>query len=261
MDDTPPGAAEVALVVHLDGFDGPLDLLLELARGQKLDLARMSMVSLAEQYLAMVESAQALRLELAADWLVMAAWLTWLKSRLLLPGGTPAQEEGELAALALSERLRELAAMRVAVAWLGQRPQLGQEVFARGAPEQLVTTDRSQVALGLPGLLRAYGTAIRRSAAAGRYRPPPVALWTVQEALGRLRELVGVLPDWSELSRFLPEKPGSALQCRAALASLLMAGLELAREGVLRLQQAAPFGPILLCRTEAEGAGDQRSRS
>ncbi len=253
-------AAGPALVVHLEGFDGPLDLLLELARGQKLDLSRMSMVSLAEQYLAMVENAEALRLELAADWLVMAAWLTWLKSRLLLPAGSAAQEEGELAAEVLAERLRELAAIRLAVAWLGQRPQLGHEVFARGAPERFVTTDRSQVALDLPGLLRGYLAAMRRAAASRRYRPPPVALWTVKEALGRLRDLVGVLPEWSELARFLPEKPGGALQCRAALASLLMAGLEMARDGQLRLQQAAPFGPILLGQAQPEETGDERNR-
>ncbi len=254
-----PLPAGPALIVHLEGFDGPLDLLLELARGQKLDLARLSMLSLAEQYLAMVENAEALRLELAADWLVMTAWLTWLKSRLLLPAGSTAQEEGELAAEALAERLRELAAIRLAVAWLGQQPQLGQEVFARGAPERFISTDRSQVALDITGLLRAYVAAVRRGSVK-HYRPPPVTLWTVKEALDRLRALVGALPEWSELARFLPENPGGALQCRAALASLLMAGLEMARDGQIRLQQAAPFGPILLGRARMAEKDDARER-
>ena len=133
--------AEV-LVVRLDGFEGPMDLLLELARGQKVDLARISILSLVEQYLAIVEGARQVRLDLAADWLVMAAWLTWLKSRLLLPPGSEAAEEGEEAAEVLAERLQALQAVQELARWLGARPQLGHDVFARGAPESLVAVDR-----------------------------------------------------------------------------------------------------------------------
>src|SRR5438046_615679 len=145
-----------SLVLTLEGFEGPLDLLLDLARSQKVDLAKISILSLVEQYLAVIESARRIRLELAADWLVMAAWLTWLKSRLLLPAGTEAAEEAEQAADVLAARLRDLQTIRAAAAWLALRPQLGHEVFARGAPEDLTETDRSRLAMDLPALLRAY---------------------------------------------------------------------------------------------------------
>ena len=159
-----PIAPEDRMLLRLDGFEGPLDLLLDLARGQKLDLAKISILSLVDQYLAVIEGARKIRLELAADWLVMAAWLTWLKSRLLLPKGHEAAEEGESAAEILAERLRTLQAMRLAAAWLGARPQLGHDIFARGLPEDLVDTDRSKLVLDIPGLLRAYLAAMARAA-------------------------------------------------------------------------------------------------
>ena len=256
MSDAPPPAAASApaapadaLVVHLDGFDGPLDLLLDLARGQKLDLARISILSLVEQYLSVIEGARQVRLELAADWLVMAAWLTWLKSRLLLPAGSAAQEEGELAAEVLAARLRDLQAIRMASIWLSQRPVLGQDIFQRGVPEDLTETDRSRLALDLPGLMRAYLLAMRRSAGTRRYRPIAVTLWTIKDALARLANLLGSLPDWTSLDQFLPEM-GTPLQRRAALASTLVAGLEMARGGTIRLRQEEPFGPVLLHRSE-----------
>ncbi len=239
-----------ALMLRLEGFEGPLDLLLELARGQKVDLARISILSLVDQYLTMIEGARRVRLELAADWLVMAAWLTWLKSRLLLPAGTAAQEEGEQAAEVLAARLRDLQAIRAAAAWLSARPVLGQDVFARGVPEDLTETDRSRLALDLPGLIRSYLTALRRNAGTKQYRPAAVTIWTIKDALARLADLVGSLPDWTSLERFLPEGTGTPLQRRAALASTLVAGLEMARGGTLRLRQEAPFGPILLHRAE-----------
>jgi segregation and condensation protein A len=235
-----------SLVLRLEGFEGPLDLLLELARGQKVDLARISILALVEQYLAVIEGARRIRLELAADWLVMAAWLAWLKSRLLLPAGTEAAEEGEEAAGVLAARLRDLEQMRAAAAWLGARPILGQDVFARGAPEGFVETDRTKLALDLPALVRAYLTALRRVAGARRYRPRPMTLWGVQDALARLGALLGSLPDWTSLERFLPDDLGTPLERRAALASTLLAGLELARGGAIRLRQEAPFGPILV---------------
>lgn len=239
------------LLLHLEGFEGPLDLLLELARGQKVDLAKISILSLVEQYLAVIEGARRVRLELAADWLVMAAWLTWLKSRLLIPEGGEA-EEGELAAEALAARLRDLQAMRAAALWLGARPQLGHEVFARGAPEDHREIDRSRLALDLGSLVRAYLLAARRGAGIRRYRPRPLTLWSVKDALQRLAALVGSLPDWTSLDRFLPDSLGDPIERRAALASTLVAGLELARGGALRLRQERAFGPILLRR-----AGDR----
>jgi segregation and condensation protein A len=241
-------ASEDALVLHLDGFDGPLDLLLELARAQRFDLARISILALVEQYLAVIEGARRLRLELAADWLVMAAWLTWLKSRLLVPETPEAGEEGEMAAGALAERLRALQAVRAAAAWLGARPQLGQDVFARGAPEDHTEIDRSGLRLDLPSLMRAYIAAVRRAASGRVYRPRPLTVWTVQDALARLGELLGSVPDWAILERFLPDGLGGLTERRAALASTLMAGLELARHGTVRLRQEQPFGPIWVGR-------------
>lgn len=245
-----------ALVVRLEGFEGPLDLLLELARAQKVDLAKVSILALVEQYLALIEGARRIRLELAADWLVMAAWLAWLKSRLLLPKGSLEAEEAELAADVLAARLAELAGMRRAAAWLGARPQLGHEVFARGAPESLTEIDRSRLALDMPGLLRAYLSALRRAAGQRVWKPSPLTVWTVKDALARLAKLVGSLPDWSSLEAFLPEELASAEERRAALASTLIAGLEMARGGLVRLRQSEPFAPILL-RAAREGEEDR----
>jgi segregation and condensation protein A len=245
------GAA--ALVLRLDGFEGPLDLLLDLARAQKLDLARISILALVEQYLAVIESARVVRLELAADWLVMAAWLAWLKSRLLLPAGSDDAEEGEEAAEVLAARLLDLERMRQAARWLDARPVLGHDVFARGAPEGFMETDRSRLAADLPALLRAYLGARRRGAGARRYRPRPMTLWGVQDALRRLATLLGRLPDWANLDQYLPERLDGALERRAALASTLLAGLELARDGTLRLRQDAAFGPILVRKGGADG--------
>ena len=239
-------AAADSLQLRLDGFEGPLDLLLDLARRQKLDLARISVLAVVEQYLAIVEGARRVRLELAADWLVMAAWLTWLKSRLLLPEDEAAAEDGEQAAELLAGRLRDLEVVRAAACWLGERPALGETVFARGAPEQLTETDRSRLLLDLPALVRAYLGALRRAGARTQYRPRPSAFWSVSDALARLRVMLGALPDWSSLDRFLPDGVADAAGHRAAIASTLIAGLELARDGVLILRQPQAFGPIQL---------------
>ncbi len=243
------GPAPDHLLLTLEGFEGPLDLLLDLARSQKVDLAKISILSLVEQYLAVIESARRIRLELAADWLVMAAWLTWLKSRLLLPPGTEAAEEAEQAADVLAARLRDLQTIRAAAAWLALRPQLGHDVFARGAPEDLTETDRSRLAMDLPALLRAYLAALRRSGSKRRYTPKPVTLWSVKDALHRLAALVGSVPDWTSLEQFLPDALEGPLERRAALASTLLAGLEMARGGAVRLRQEEAFGPILVRRS------------
>jgi segregation and condensation protein A len=237
-----------SLLLQLEGFEGPLDLLLDLARAQKVDLARISILSLVDQYLAVIEGARRVRLELAADWLVMAAWLTWLKSRLLLPEGTDAAEEGELAADVLAARLRDLQAVRTCAVWLAARPQLGHDVFARGAPEDHTEIDRSRLALDLGSLVRAYLLAVRRGAGTRRYQPRPLNLWKVKDALERLASLVGSVPDWTSLEQFLPDVLDGQLERRAALASTLLASLELARAGGLWLRQEQDFGPILVRR-------------
>ena len=243
------------LILSLDGFAGPLDLLLDLARSQKVDLGRISIVHLVDQYLEVTARAS-LRLERAADWLVMAAWLTWLKSRLLVPADETEAEEGEVAADALAQRLRALEGIRAAAAWMAAKPTLGIDVFPRGAPEDFIEIDRSRIRLDLGGLLGAYMAALRRSGAKRRYRPKPMNFWTVQDALARLRRLVGALPAWSELESFLPPLQAAPdeeapLARRAAYASTLIASLELARSGSLSLRQESAFGPILIGPAEA----------
>jgi segregation and condensation protein A len=243
------------LVLHLEGFDGPLDLLLDLARSQKVDLATVSILSLVDQFLAVIEGARQVRLELAADWLVMAAWLAWLKSRLLLPAGEPGVEDAEIAAEILASRLRDLSEVRKLAGWLQDRKQLGRDVFARGAPESLTELDRTRLSLDMPGLLRAYLAALRRGGAGQPYRPRPPALWSVQDALARLDAMLPGLPAWSDLEFFLPPSQ-TALERRGALASTLIAGLELAKSGSVRLRQDDPFGPILLRGGAAQEACD-----
>ncbi len=239
-------AAEPAFILHLDGFEGPMDLLLELARGQKLDLARISILSLVEQYLAIIEGARQIRLELAADWLVMAAWLTWLKSRLLLPPDADAAEEGEEAAGLLASRLEALAHVQRAARWMAARPQLGFDVFARGTPERLVQIDRSGLVAELAGLVRAYLAAVRRAATQHGYTPKRTPMWTVADAMARLERMLGRTGGWTQLELFLPAIADDPVQRRAAVASTLIAGLELARGGAAVLRQDAPFGPIML---------------
>ena len=248
-----PGGGEPQLMLHLDGFDGPLDLLLDLARNQKVDLARISILSLVEQYLAIIEGAQTIRLELAADWLVMAAWLTWLKSRLLLPPGTEGAEEAEEAGDVLAARLEGLAQVQRAAAWLMARPQLGQTVLARGAPESFVDIDRSGLAADAAGLLRGYLAAARRAAGQRGYVPKRLPLPSMAEAMARLQRMLGRTNAWTELDRFLPHVPDDPVQRRAAVASTLLAGLELARAGVLDLRQDEPFGAIMV-RGAANGS-------
>jgi segregation and condensation protein A len=248
----PSEAHSHSLMVRLEGFEGPLDLLLDLARSQKLDLANISILALVDQYLAIIEGARRIRLELAADWLVMAAWLAWLKSRLLVPAGVEEAEDTEQLAETLASRLVELQAMRRGAQWLGARPQLGLDVFARGMPEDLTETDRSGLRLDLPGLLRGHIGALRRQAATRRYTPRPMVWWSVQDALRRLGAMMGQAPDWTELQRFLPEVVSvEPLARRAAIASTLLAGLEMARSGAIDLRQEEIFGPIMIRR----GAG------
>ena len=201
-----------ALVLHLEGFEGPLDLLLELARSQKVDLAKISILALVDQYLAVIEGARRVRLELAADWLVMAAWLTWLKSRLLVPSAGEA-EDAEIAAEILAARLVDLQRVRAAAAWLGQRPMLGVDVFARGEPEDFTETDRSKLRLEMSGLLSAYLAARRRGGSKLQYRPKPMVF-------SRCRTRWNACTGWSAQSRTGRAwkgfcRRGWAMACRA----------------------------------------------
>src|ERR1700722_19155767 len=245
-----------ALVLNLEGFEGPLDLLLELARSQKVDLAKISILALVDRYLAVIEGARRVRLEPAADWLVMAAWLTWLKSRLLVPSAGE-DEDAEIAAETLAARLIDLQRVRAAALWLNQRPLLGVDVFARGEPEDFTETDRSKLKLEISGLLGAYLAARRRGGAKLQYRPKPMVYFSVQNALERLQRLVGSKPDWSNLVGFLPQGVEEGLPRRAALSATLIAGLEMTRGGRLELRQEETFGPILVRAIERdESAAD-----
>ena len=249
---------EPALVLDLDGYEGPIDLLLSLAREQKVDLAKLSILALADQYLAFIAAQHRLRLEIAADYLVMAAWLAYLKSRLLLPE-PPAEDDepsgAELAA-ALRHRLSLLAAMQRAGAALMARPQLGREVFLRGRPEGLPTDDRPVYRLGLYELLAAYGEGHRRSRARVLTIEPP-ALHSLDDALRHLAGFVGHVPEWRELAAFLPAELRGAVFRRSALAATFAATLELTKVGRIELRQDRPFGPIYL-RSAAPRRGDAR---
>ena len=243
-----------ALVLDLDGYEGPIDLLLALAREQKVDLARISILALADQYLAFIADQRRLQLEVAADYLVMAAWLAYLKSRLLLPD-PPEDETGPSAAElaeALAHRLRLLEAMQHAGASLMALPQLGRDVFARGAPEGLATVDQPVFELSLYELLKAYGDSHRRQHGQ-TLTILPSAYQSLSDALERLLLIVGQVPDWRELIAFLPaefhaERGGGANR-KSALAAIFAATLELAKSGQLELRQDRLFGPVYLRST------------
>lgn len=248
-----PAAADTGdgemLVVNLDVFEGPLDLLLTLARTQKVDLAKISVLRLAEQYLAFIAEARRLRLELAADYLVMAAWLAWLKSRLLLPPPHDDDEpSGEELAARLAFQLERLEAMRRAAAELMARPQLGRDVFPRGRAEAIVVQRELRWTATLAELLGAYA----RVRARDEFRPLPLerpAVMTMEMALERLERQLGVRLDWLDLAAFLPaEWRGAPERRRSALAGFFAASLELARQGRVELRQEEPFAPLMLRR-------------
>ena len=247
------------LVLDLEEFEGPLDLVLALAREQKVDQARLSILRLADQYLAFVNRVRQLHLDLAAEYLVMAAWLAYLKSRLLLP--EPEEEaEGEVSAADMAEalafRLRRLEAMRRAGERLMALPRLGRDMFARGAPESLETTLRSVFDLGLYDLLKAYADHIVRTSVRTLHVEAP-DLWSVDDALRRLERMVGKLPDWSVLSAYLPAIEGDKLKMKSAIAATFVAALELTRQGRLRLRQdGGPYAPI---HVKAAAPGEEES--
>ena len=238
-----------ALIVDVDGFEGPLDLLLTLARRQKVDLAAISVLELARQYLAFVEDATRLRIELAADYLVMAAWLAYLKSRLLLPPDP--DEEGPSAedmAARLAFQLERLEAMRDAAAKLMARDRLGRDVFARGMPEARTRTRRIVHTATLLDLMQGYARLRTRD----EFRPFVMDredVYTMEAALDRLRPLVGEAVEWTDLTAFLPAAWRDApKRRRAATAAAFAATLELAKRGAVELRQAGHFAPIRLRR-------------
>lgn len=240
---------DAALYLELDGWEGPLDLLLDLARRQKVDLRRISILELVDQYLAYIERAEALRLELAADYLVMAAWLAYLKSALLLPREEQEEPSPEELALRLQLRLQRLGAMREAAARLMARDRLGRDVFPRGAPEGLRVDRRNRWQCEWFDLIQAYGQVKARTAPVVHMVRDRMVM-TLDSALSRVSAMLGVTLDWMELRDFLPPHADTRLR-RSALASSFVAALELARLGKAELAQEETFGPLRLRRAGA----------
>jgi segregation and condensation protein A len=237
---------EPALIVDVEGFEGPLDLLLTLARHQKIDLAKISILALADQYLAFIEAARKLRLELAADYLVMAAWLAYLKSRLLLPEAPDGEgRSAEDMAAALAYRLKRLEAMREVAGRLMERPQLDRDVFARGDPQPIADVKTPQWSATLYDLLAAYATQ-REKLALSHVRLARRTVWSLAEARAALERLIGQASDWQELDRFLLAYLVEPSQRATVMASSFAATLEMVREGVIEVHQHAAFAPIYL---------------
>lgn len=244
---SPDRNADEAFLIDVDGYEGPLDLLLDLARRQKVDLARISILALAEQYLVFVEQARALRLELAADYLVMAAWLAYLKSRLLLPE-PPKGDEPSAAdlATALALRLKRLEAIRAAAGHLASRDRLGRDVFARGAPEPIVMAPNRAFEATLYDLLSAYARQRQARAVMEHHVVSKRFVWSLVEAREALHRLVGVAVEWTTLDSYLLRyavEPGMRNTVRA---SALSATLEMVREGLVELRQDRPFAPLFV---------------
>jgi segregation and condensation protein A len=256
--DEAPRAGE-ALIVNLDGFEGPLDLLLALARTQKVDIARISVLALAEQYLAFVNRALKLRLELAADYLVMAAWLAFLKSKLLLPRdeGTAEEPSGEELAARLAFRLQRLEAMRNAAAKLMTRKRLGRDVFSRGSPDGTRTIRVRKYTAMIFDLLKAYADQRKRTVKRVHVVPRRT-VWSIKDARARLETLLGERTgEWVHLEAFLQQYGAVPDIARTARASSFGASLEMAREGLIELSQVEPFAPIYLRKRESGAAWER----
>lgn len=241
------------LVLDIDGYEGPIDILLTLARDQKVDLTRISILALAEQYLAFIAEARRLRIELAADYLVMAAWLAYLKSRLLLPASGEEDEPSaaELAAR-LAFQLQRLEGMRSVSEKLFQRSQLGQDFFRRGDPERIPVIRSSVFDLSLYELLSVYGAHHQRQEFS-TLQIDPMEVFSIEDALNRLRELVGDVPEWTVLTSFLPEGITSNLTYKSAVATTFVATLELARTRRISIRQSGNFEPIFIKTFENDG--------
>jgi segregation and condensation protein A len=263
LEPNPVAAAdEPTLVVDVEGFEGPLDVLLMLARQQRVDLAKISILALADQYLAFIEEARRLRLELAADYLVMAAWLAYLKSRLLLPESrTPEGQTAEDMANALALRLRRLEAIRAAAEQLFGRPQLDRDIFRRGLPEPIAHIKRPQWSATLYDLLSAY--AVQRQKQALAYvRLPKRTVWSLAEAREALERLIGQSSDWTRLDEYLISYVVEPSHAATVFASSFASALELVREGYAEVSQHEAFGPIYLRkRAAAADAADRNAVS
>ena len=241
------------LLLNLDGYEGPIDVLLEMSRNQKVDLAKISILQLVRQYLEFIERAKQRNLELAAEYLVMAAWMAYLKSRLFLPKDeTDDEPSAEDMAEALQFQLRRLEAMQNAAAMLMERPKLGQDIFARGQPEEVEERVTTQWRVSLFDLLQAYG-AIERRKEDDHYDLPTFQLMSTERAMSRLEEMLGALPKkgqnsvWATLHSFVPdESQEDILYARSALASTFTAGLEMAKQGHLEFRQEGLFKPVYM---------------
>jgi segregation and condensation protein A len=240
--------SEDILVVAVDGFEGPLDLLLALARNQKVDLIKISVLELAEQYLEFVEMVRRRNLDLAADYLVMAAWLAYLKSRLLLPQAETGEGEptaDEMASL-LRWRLQRLHAMRETATRLMARDRLGREIFVRGMPEPIHVVKLPEYADTLYDLLTAYTTQRLKRAGGQTYKLKHVPVLLIEEARERLERMLGSIESWSGLSRMLPPEWSGGTKRRSGLASTLLASLELTRDGKLEMRQLTPYSEVYI---------------
>lgn len=236
-------------VVDVEGFEGPLDLLLELARRQKVDLAKISILALAEQYLSFIDELRRLRIELAADYLVMAAWLAYLKSRLLAPSpeGAADEQSGEDLAAQLAFRLQRLEAMRDAAARLSNRNRLGRDFFQRGQPEAVIVDRKSEYSATLYDLLSAYAAQRQRNVVS-QVTIAKRSVWSLQEAREILVRFAGAIDDWSPLDQLLLSFIGDKKSRVTALASSFAATLELVREGRLAMRQEKAYAPLYLRR-------------
>jgi segregation and condensation protein A len=242
-----PPVQEV-LNVDVDGYEGPLDLLLDLARRQKIDLAGMSILSLAEQYLAFIDRVRERRIEVAADYLVMAAWLAYLKSRLMVPQAPDDDEpSGEMLAAMLQFRLKRLEAMRMAASRLFSLPRLGVQLHARGEPEALEISRKSIWEASYYELLKAYSSQRERSASV-EYKPFVRTVWSLQDARDILQRLVGESMEWVAMDTYLAEYLALPDERATVRASTFASSLELVRQGVIDIRQNETFGPILLRR-------------
>jgi segregation and condensation protein A len=244
--DADRGSDEPTMIVDVEGFEGPLDLLLTLARQQKVDLAKISILALADQYLVFIEAARKMRLELAADYLVMAAWLAYLKSRLLLPEAAPGEgPSAEDMALALANRLRRLEAIREFATKMMERPQLGRDVFQRGLPEPIAEIKTPEWSATLYDLLSAYSVQRQRSVLS-RVRFKKRTVWSLAEARACLERLIGQSSDWARIDSYLISYVVEPALAATVFASSFASALELVREGHAEIHQKESFAPIYM---------------
>ncbi|MEO5808455.1 ScpA family protein [Devosia sp.] len=252
--DVPQAVADDdVMYVDVAGYEGPLDLLLDLARRQKVDLAAISVLALAEQYLSFIETIREKRIEIAADYLVMAAWLAYLKSRLMVPQAADDDEpSGEMMAAMLQFRLKRLEAMRRSASQLMNRPRLGFQVYARGAPEPIVVDRQNIWEATLFDLLKAYSTNRERGISTD-YTPIQRTVWSLQDARDILVRLIGDSFDWVPMDQYLADYLSTPAERATVRASSFSASLELVRQGKIDLRQSEAFAPLLMRRRKSDG--------